>query len=185
CLLDSPQAEAARKYLGERKLTGETVRKFGLGFAPPLGEWLVQHAAKTGKSTELLETVGLIGKRSEGRGYYDRFRDRVIFPIRDIQGRIVGFGGRILPSSPVSADRPPAKYYNSAETPIFSKSDQLYGIDYAKQAATKAGYLAIVEGYTDVLMAHQHGISQVVATMGTALNARHIKKLRGLVPRVV
>ena len=85
----------------------------------------------------MLETVGLIAKRNEGRGYYDRFRDRVIFPIRDVTGRIVGFGGRILPSSPVSADRPAPKYYNSAETPIFSKSDKLYGIDLAKQAAAQ------------------------------------------------
>ena len=183
CYLDSPQAENARKYLGERKLTGETVRKFGLGFAPASGDWLVVQAANAQKSADMLETVGLIAKRKEGAGYYDRFRDRVIFPIRDVQGRIVGFGGRILPSSPIS-DRAP-KYYNSSETPLFSKSDQLYGIDQAKQVANKAGYLAIVEGYTDVLMAHQHGIGQVVATMGTALNARHIKKLKGIVPRVV
>lgn len=183
CLLDSPQAETARKYLGERKLTGESVRKFGLGFAPPLGDWLVQHATSAGKSADLLETVGLIAKRNEGRGYYDRFRDRVIFPIRDIQGRTVGFGGRILPSSPLSERGP--KYYNSSETPLFSKSDQLYGLDLARQPSTKAGYLAIVEGYTDVLMAHQHGIGQVVATMGTALNARHIKTLKNVVSRVV
>jgi DNA primase len=185
CLLDSPQAEVARKYLGERKLTGETVRKFGLGFAPDSWEWLVQAAANARISADMLETVGLIAKRNEGRGYYDRFRDRVMFPIRNVQGQIVGFGGRILPSSVVSADRPQAKYYNSAETPLFSKSDQLYGIDQAKQVAAKAGYLAIVEGYTDVLMAHQHGIGQVVATMGTALNARHIKKLKNIVSRVV
>ncbi len=185
CLLESPQAEAARKYLGERKLVGDTVRKFGLGFAPSGGEWLVRESANAGKPAEMLESVGLIAKRDQGRGYYDRFRDRVMFPIRDIQGRIVGFGGRILPSSVVSADRPPPKYYNSAETSLFSKSDQLYGIDLARQAANKAGYLAIVEGYTDVMMAHQHGIGQVVATMGTALNARHVKKLKGVVSRVV
>ena len=183
CLLDSPQAENARRYLGERKLAGDTVRKFGLGFAPDSWEWLVQQAANSGKSADLLETVGLIAKRDGGRGYYDRFRDRIIFPIRDILGRIVGFGGRVLPSSP-SADKGP-KYYNSAETPLFSKSDQLYGIDMARQPATKTGYLAIVEGYTDVLMAHQHGIGQVVATMGTALNARHIKALRNVASRVV
>jgi DNA primase len=185
CLLNSPQAEAARKYIGERKLTGTTVRNFGLGFAPDSWEWLVHEAGNAQISADMLETVGLIAKRNEQKGYYDRFRDRVMFPIRDVQGRIVGFGGRILPSSVVSADRPAPKYYNSAETSLFSKSDQLYGIDVAKQAANKAGYLAIVEGYTDVLMAHQHGIGHVVATMGTALNARHVKKLRGIVARVV
>jgi DNA primase len=183
CLLDSPHAEAARRYLGERKLAGEVVRRFGLGFAPALGDWLVQKAATAKISVDLLETVGLIARRPENRGYYDRFRDRVIFPIRDVQGRTVGFGGRVLPGSPL-AERGP-KYYNSAETPLFNKSEQLYGIDQARQAATKAGYLAVVEGYTDVMMAHQHGIANIVSTMGTALNAKHIRKLRGLVQRVV
>jgi DNA primase len=183
CLLESPLAETARKYLGERKLTGEVVRRFGLGFAPPLGDWLVQKAASANIATDLLETFGLIARRDSGGGFYDRFRDRVTFPIRDIQGRTVGFGGRILPSSPSASKS--AKYYNSAETPLFSKSEQLYGLDQARQAAAKAGYLAVVEGYTDVLMAQQHGIANVVSTMGTALNARHVRKLRGLVPRVV
>jgi len=185
-LLETPQAETARKYLGERRLTGESVRKFGLGYAPDSWDWLAGRAMNDGMPADLLETVGLIAKRNEGRGYYDRFRDRVIFPIRDLRGQTVGFGGRILPTSPqLQRDNPPPKYYNSAETPLFSKSDQLYGIDVAREAATKAGCLAIVEGYTDVMMAHQHGVCHVVATMGTALNARHIKKIRNLVQRVV
>jgi DNA primase len=183
CLLESPLAESARVYLGERKLAGETVRRFGLGFAPASWDWLVQRAADAQISVELLETVGLIAKRNEGRGWYDRFRDRVIFPIRDLRGMTVGFGGRVLPGA-AEAERGP-KYYNSAETPLFSKSDQLYGADQARQAATKAGCVAIVEGYTDVLMAHQHGIANVVATMGTALNVRHVQKLKALAPRVV
>src|SRR5262249_54094967 len=115
CLLDSPQAENARDYLGERKLSLETIRKFGLGYAPDSWEWLVVRAANAQVSAEMLEKVGLIARRNEGKGYYDRFRDRVTFPIRNDQGQIVGFGGRILPSSPVSADRPQPKYYNSAE----------------------------------------------------------------------
>jgi DNA primase len=183
CLLDSPTAETARRYLGERRLTGETVRRFGLGYAPLTGDWLTQHAAAAGVSAELLEKVGLLGRRPEGRGYYDRFRDRVLFPIRDGLGKPVGFGGRILPSSPLAARGP--KYYNSAETPLFNKSEHLYGLDQAKPAAAKAGYLAVVEGYTDVLMAHQVGVPQVVATMGTALNARHVQHLRRFVTRVV
>lgn len=183
CLLDHADAGAARKYLGERKLSGESVRKFGLGYAPDSWEWLVQQAANSGKSPDLLETVGLIAKRNEGRGYYDRFRDRVIFPIRDIMGRVVGFGGRVLPNTP-NAEKGP-KYYNSTETPLFSKSDLLYGIDLARQPASKAGYLAIVEGYTDVMMAHQNGVGQVCATMGTALNARHIRTIRNVASRVV
>lgn len=183
CLLDSPLAEGARHYLGERRLSGETVRKFGLGFAPPSGSWLAQHAGRNGMSMELLEKVGLIAPRPEGNGFYDRFRDRVMFPIRDARGLTVGFGGRILPTSPF-ADRAP-KYYNSCDTPLFAKSELLYGLDLARKAAGSTGYLAVVEGYTDVMMAHQMGLPQVVATMGTALNARHVQQLRRHVPRVI
>jgi DNA primase len=183
CLLDDPQAEAARVYLGERKFTGETVRRFTLGYAPLEGAWLVERARTANLSLELLEQVGLIAKRQEGKGYYDPFRDRVMFPIHDARGQVVGFGGRILPSSPLSARAP--KYYNSRDTPLFSKSQNLYGIDQARKAGDAVGYLAIVEGYTDVLMAQQMGIAQVVATMGTALNERHIQQLRRFVNRVV
>src|SRR5262249_21306639 len=153
------------------------------GFAPRNGDWLLQRAEAAGVSLELLEKVGLLATRYEGRGYRDRFWDRIMFPIRDAQGRAVGFGGRILPSSPY-ADRAP-KHYNSTDTPLFSKSEHLYGLDQARQAAASAGYLAVVEGYTDVLMAHQLGVPQVVATMGTALNARHVQHLRRWAPRVV
>jgi DNA primase len=183
CLLGSPLAEQARAYLAERQLTSETISRFGLGFAPGQWEWLTQRAAAASLSAEILEKVGLIGKRKEGRGYYDRFRDRVMFPIRDMRGQTVGFGGRVLPSSPSAAEA--AKYYNSSETVLFSKSENLYGIDLARDAAVKAGYLAVVEGYTDVLMAHQAGIAQVVATMGTALNERHIQQVRRLVNKVI
>ncbi len=183
CLLEDAIAEPARCYLGERCLLGETVRRFGLGFAPLAGDWLVQRARVEGVSFDLLEEVGLIARRTQGNGHYDRFRDRVMFPIRDALGRPVGFGGRILPTSSLLPRAP--KYYNSAETPLFSKSELLYGLDAARTAAGKAGYLAVVEGYTDVLMAHQMGVPQVVATMGTALNARHVHKLRTFAPRVV
>jgi DNA primase len=183
CLLDSPLAEAARVYLGQRKLNGDTVRRFGLGFAPPAGDWLVGRAGKAGMSVDTLEKVGLFARRDNGDGFFDRFRDRVIFPIRDPRGQTVGFGGRILPSSP-SADRTP-KYYNSSDTPLFSKQENLYGIDLARQAGLEAGCLIVVEGYTDVLMAHQFGVRNIVSTMGTALNARHIQHLRRWVPRVV
>jgi DNA primase len=184
-LLDSPapEAEAARRYLGERKLLGETVRQWGLGYAPASGTWLLGQAERDHVPLDLLETVGLIAQRSEGIGWYDRFRARVQFPIRDLRGQVVGFGGRILPGSPLESRAP--KYYNSAETALFSKSENLYGIDRARDAAAQAGFLAVMEGYTDVLMSHQHGIANVVATMGTALNERHVRQLRRLVPRVV
>lgn len=182
-LLDDPASEPAFAYLESRGLAGETIRTWQLGYAPPAGTWLVQRARESAISLDLLEKVGLIARSDNGRGHYCRFRERVMFPIRDARGRVVGFGGRILPSSP-NADRT-AKYYNSAETPLFAKSELLYGLDQARQAAANEGFLAVVEGYTDVLMAHQMGVRPVVATMGTALNARHVRQLRQFAPRVV
>jgi DNA primase len=182
-LLENSAAEKARAYLGDRKLLGETVRKFGLGWAPLDGDWLTQQAHKAPVPVEVLVEAGLLARRDNGNGYYDRFRDRVMFPIRDLRDRTVGFGGRILPSSPF-ADRAP-KYYNTSETTVFKKGELVYGLDLARLAAQAAGYLAVVEGYTDVLMAHQSGVTNVVATLGTALTADHIKKMRRFAPRVV
>jgi DNA primase len=182
CLLESDLGDAARRYLGERRLLGPTIRKFGVGFAPLAGDWFVRKAVAADIDFDLLQQAGLIAPRTRGPGYYDRFRDRVLFPIRDPLGRTIGFGGRIMPGSPL--DRAP-KYYNSPESPVFSKSEQVYGLDLARGPAAKAGYVAVVEGYTDVLMAHQCGVGQVVATMGTALTARHVHHLRRFVPRVV
>lgn len=184
CLVDHPVADPARKYLAARHLTEKTIRDFGLGFAPLARDcWLGPLAAGDRVPTDSLAEVGLLAARMEGRGHYDRFRDRVMFPIRDVQGRPVGFGGRIMPESPLLPRAP--KYYNSAETPLFSKSDVLYGLDTARHAGHAAGFLAVVEGYTDVMMAHQCGVPQVVATMGTALNARHVAQLRRYAPKVV
>src|SRR5207244_13626334 len=129
-----------------------------------------------------LQSGGRLRRSPVGQGYCYLCRDGMLLPIRNTPGQTVGFGGRILPTSPF-AERAP-KYYNSCDTPLFAKSEQLYGLDLARSAATEAGYLAVVEGYTDVLMAHQLGIPQVVATMGTALNARHEQQLRRFVPRV-
>lgn len=182
-LLEQPEGEAARKYLGGRKLSGKTVRDFGLGYASLTGDWIVRHAAADRVPSELLVEVGLIAARDQNRGFYDRFRDRVMFPIHDVRSQAIAFGGRIMPESPYATRAP--KYYNSAETPLFSKSDVLYGLDLARHAGAAAGFLAVVEGYTDVMMAHQCGVPQVVATMGTALNARHVSQLRRYVPKVV
>lgn len=182
-LLEHPAAESARSYLGDRKMLGETVRKFGLGFAPLEGNWLANQAHKAPVSVEVLVEAGLLAVSSYGSGYYDRFRDRVMFPIRDLRGQVVGFGGRILPTS-AFADRGP-KYYNTAETSVFKKGELVYGLDLARLAAQAAGYLAVVEGYTDVLMAHQMGVTNVVATLGTALTSDHIRQIRRFAPRVV
>ena len=183
CLLNETLADSAREYLGTRQLAGATVRQFGLGFAPVAGDWLVKLAQRDRVPLDDLLSVGLIAEREEGRGYYDRFRDRVMFPIRDIRGRTVGFGGRILPSSPYASRGP--KYYNSAETPLFHKSELIYGLDAARHPGAAAGYLAVVEGYTDVMMAHQCGVANIVATMGTALTMTHVAQLRRYAPKVV
>jgi DNA primase len=179
CLLRSAAAEPARQYLGERGLNASTVEDFSIGYAPASGDWFASRAAGAGFSTDLLLRIGLIGQRNEGNGYYDRFRDRIMFPIRNPAGQVIGFGGRILPGS-AQAERAP-KYYNSPESELFHKSEVLYGIDRAKSAAGE-GYLAVVEGYTDVLMAHQQGIAAIVSTMGTALNNKHVKQLRRYLP---
>lgn len=183
CYFEDPTADVARAYIGSRKLSGPTVRQFGVGYAPIAGDWLVTRAAADRVPTDVLLEVGLIAERHEGRGFYDRFRDRVMFPIRDARGQTVGFGGRVLPSSPLAARGP--KYYNSADTPLFSKSDLLYGLNLARHPGSAAGFLAVVEGYTDVMMAHQCGVANVVATMGTALNSRHVAQLRRYAPKVV
>lgn len=183
CLQESSLAADARSYLSSRGLEDEIIRQFGLGFAPGKGDWLLARAQNDGLDLEMLEQVGLLGRRTDKPGLYDRFRDRVMFPIRNVLGNTVGFGGRIMPNSPM-IDRAP-KYYNSADSTLFSKSEQLYGIDQARNAIAKAGYLAVMEGYTDVMMAHQMGICHVVATMGTAINARHLRHLRRWTQKVV
>ncbi|HVK10885.1 MAG TPA: DNA primase [Gemmataceae bacterium] len=180
---DPAPGERARLYLAKRKLLGSTVRAFGLGFAPAAGDWLVRAAVAEKRDLGVLQEVGLVADRREGHGFFDRFRDRLMFPIRDSRGQTVGFGGRILPDSPF-AERGP-KYYNSSETPLFLKKELLYGLDVARHAAATEGYLAVVEGYTDVMMAHQCGVTHVVATMGTALNEAHVRQLRRFVPKVV
>jgi DNA primase len=183
CLLNSEAGEEARRYLGERHLTGDTVRKWQMGFSPAAGDWLARRVEKAPVPVDVLVEVGLLTARTQGPGHFDRFRERVMFPIRDVRGQVVGFGGRILPTSPL-ADRL-AKYINTSDTPLFSKSDLIYGLDKARLAGQSAGYLAVVEGYTDVLMAHQSGLGNVVATMGTALTPRHVRQLRRYVERVV
>jgi DNA primase len=183
CYLESPEANEARLYLGGRRLSGATTRQFGIGFAPLDGEWLARWAANEGFDPALLVAAGLIAPRDEAPGHYDRFRDRVMFPIRDVQGRTVAFGGRILPTSPYAARAP--KYYNSPDTTLFHKSTVIFGLDAARHVGTKEGFLAVVEGYTDVMMAHQCGVANVVATMGTALTAGHVAQLRRYAPKVV
>lgn len=175
--------EKALHYISEeRGLAPENLERYQVGYAPDSWDWLSNQALKERKSISLLTSLKVCGLRKDG-SLYDCFRDRIIFPIRDVQGRVVAFGGRLLPGSTSAEDT--AKYYNSADSSLFKKSQHLYGLDVARSAAERTGYLAVVEGYTDVMMAHQHGILHVVATLGTALNENHIAQLKRYVSRVV
>jgi len=181
CLTTAAEAAAARDYLAARGLDPSTQERFGVGFAPESWDWLLRQATAEGIAVDLLERSGLVVKREDRPGHYDRFRGRVMFPIRDPLGRCIAFGGRILPGSRVEA----AKYVNSPETALFSKSGTLYGLDTARQAMAASGRAIVVEGYTDCLAARQVGCGDVVAVLGTALGERHAKLLRRYADRVV
>ncbi|MCC7476461.1 MAG: DNA primase [Pirellulales bacterium] len=181
-LVSAAEAEPGRAYLADRKLNDETVRRFRLGFAPNRWDWLLEQARRENLPIALLERVGLLRRRElegggvgGGSGHYDWFRGRVMFPIRDARSRCIAFGGRVLPQL---ADDRSAKYINSPETPLFSKNRELYGLDAAREHFKNAGGAIVMEGYTDCLMAHQHGIPNCVAVLGTALGDRHLQLLR-------
>ncbi len=185
CLLKSPEAEPARKYLAERGINDESVERFQLGFTPAKWDWLLGRAQQAGGTPAVLERVGLVAKRQSGEGFYDRFRGRLMFSIRDARSRPIAFGGRVLPGvGEENPDRPEAKYINSPETPLFSKSGQLYALDLAKDGITSEQGIVVMEGYTDVIMAHQHGITNAVAVLGTALGERHVPLVRRFTDRI-
>ena len=173
--LRRPEGKACVEYLKSRGFTGETARDFQLGYSS--GRLLEDPAMKPFGRDVLVEADLL--RQAEGRAY-ESFRDRLMFPIRDDRGRCIAFGGRVLPGS----DHP-AKYLNSKETGVFHKSDVAYGLDRAKDAITRSRTVAVVEGYTDVVMAHQHGARNVVSVLGTALTPGHVKLLRRFADRVV
>jgi DNA primase len=181
CLHSAPEAAAARDYLAARALEAATIERFQLGFAPPAWDWLLRQASVAGISAADLVATGLAVERQDRSGHYDRFRGRVMFPIRDPQGRCVAFGGRVLPGETTDA----AKYINSPETPLFSKSSMLYGLDTARDAITASRRAIVVEGYTDCIALRQAGVADVVAVLGTALGEKHAKLLRRYADRIV
>jgi len=182
CLLNAPEAEAARRYLEERGITRASMERFHLGFSPDAWQWLLDRARTAPFSPQVLEAAGLCAKSTNSGRYYDFFRGRVIFSIRDVQGRPIAFGGRVLPQA---ADQRMGKYINSRETRLFSKSDQLYALDVAREADAKKREIVVVEGYTDVVMAHQVGVDNVVAVLGTALGPGHIRLLRRFADKII
>ena len=171
-LLNSPEARIGRDFLRERGFDSEAAKRFGIGFAPRSGEEMSRHLRGKGFTDEELTLGGLSGRGS--RGLYDRFRGRLVWPIRDITGDTVGFGARRL----YEDDRIAAKYLNTSETPIYTKGRVLYGLDAAKKSIAGDRKAVIVEGYTDVMACHLAGIEGAVATCGTSFGVDHIKMLR-------
>jgi DNA primase len=180
-LLSHPQqGKAARDYLKQRGFTPESIQRFRIGVAPPSWDFLLTHDAMKKFPRGLLQQAGLVKSRENASGHYDTFRNRLMFPIRDEQGRIIAFGGRVMPGSD-----DPAKYLNSPETPLFSKGKSIFGIDLARQRVVETRTVAVVEGYTDVVMAHQYGAANVVSILGTAMTEQHVATLRRFADRIV
>lgn len=172
------KGEKARAYLARRGVSDEIVSRFQLGYAPPGWDGLLTALAAKRYAPNVLEQAGLVAARQSGDGYFDMFRDRLIFPIVDLQDRVVALGGRAL-------DDAEPKYLNSRESPAFTKGRLLYALGPAREAIQEAGEALVVEGYMDALAAHQFGFNNTVASLGTALTGDQVALLRRFAPKVV
>ena len=177
-LKNHPARQPAVNYLQQRGLSGQIAKQFGIGLAPPGWDNLIQHIGNAPDKLKLLERSGMLIHNEDRNSDYDRFRERIMFPIRDQRGRVIAFGGRVL------GDAKP-KYLNSPETDTFHKSRELYGLYEARQYNSKLEKLIIVEGYMDVIGLAQYGITCAVATLGTATTAQHLERLFKMVSEVV
>ncbi|MBI4056446.1 MAG: DNA primase [Elusimicrobia bacterium] len=177
--LKSPEAAGARVYLSQRKVSAEIGERFEVGTSLSDGTSFLEAGLRKGFSPELMAKAGLITFREGANGYRDYFRGRLLFPIRGANGEMQGFGGRVL------NDGMQPKYLNSPDTPVFSKSRVLYGLQHAAPFARKEGKLILLEGYMDVLAAHQHGLGFAVAPLGTAITPEHARLIRRYVEEVV
>lgn len=178
-LLKMDQSAPAREYLKNRGLKGETIEEWRIGYVPEQWDLLTKYLLKKGHSIDDLVTAGLTIKRdganaASSKGYYDRFRGRIMFPIRDVHGAVVGFTGRVL----VETEKSGGKYVNSPQTPIFDKSRLVFGLDLAKQEIKKKNYIVMCEGQMDVIAVAQSGMKNVVATSGTAMTEHQITLLK-------
>jgi len=173
-LLDAVSGKRAMGYLKKRGINKEIFDNFNLGYAPQGWDNILSFFKKKNISLNLVEKAGLIVPRKEKSGFYDRFRDRLIFPIFDLNMQAIGFGGRVMDDSM-------PKYLNSPETPVYNKSRSLYGLNLAKMKCRENGRVYIVEGYFDLLALHQHGFQDSVATLGTSLTPEHVQILKGFV----
>jgi len=176
-LHEHPEAHRAADYLKQRGVSGELAREFELGFAPPGWDNLLNALGNSDAAKKRLSEIGTTLEKDKG-GYYDRFRDRIIFPIRDQRGRAIGFGARVL-------DDNLPKYLNSPETPIFHKGQELYGLYQARHKLKDMERIYIVEGYMDVLALAQHGIRNAVASLGTAVTESHLERLYRVCPQII
>jgi DNA primase len=177
-MLAGLQGRKARQYLAQRGLSDEVATRFQLGYAPPGWDGLLKALGAKHYPDAVLEQAGLVAAKQAGDGYFDMFRDRLMFPIFDLQDRVVAFGGRAL-------DAAEPKYLNSKETPAFSKGRLLYALSQARDTVRELGETLVVEGYMDALTCHQFGFSNAVASLGTALTPDHVALLRRFAPRVV
>src|SRR5882762_3562695 len=179
-LANEASGQIARDYLAKRGVSADAVKLFRLGYAPDLWDDTVNWARSKSHELALVEKAGLILRKEGGENFYDRFRGRLIFPICDEQGRVIGFSGRIL-----SGDEKTAKYVNSPETPIFTKSKVFFGLDKSKRALLDAEYAIVCEGQLDLIACFMAGVQNVVAPQGTALTADHTRILKRYVEEVV
>lgn len=175
CMLRSPQGARAMQYLKDRGLSDDTIKRFGLGYAGSYSDALYRYLKKQGVSDQLLKESGLM-QVNEKQGMYDKFWNRVMFPIMDVNNKVIGFGGRVM------GDGKP-KYLNSPETIIFDKSRNLYGLNFAR--TSKKRYLLVCEGYMDVISMHQAGFTNAVASLGTALTSQHASLLKRYTDEVI
>jgi DNA primase len=177
-LSNSPKADMARQYMKDRGITSETIEQFSLGYAQESWDDMVSFFRRLKLSRGMAEKSGLVLAREQKNGYYDRFRNRIIFPIADISMQVAGFGGRVMDDSM-------PKYLNSPETPVYSKGRMLYGLHAAKQYCRQADCVYIVEGYFDFLSLFQNGVRNTVASLGTALTSDHVRLLKGYASRAI
>lgn len=180
CLWETDEAKTARAYLAERGLSEEVLRKFRVGYAPSAWDTLMNAARREKFSNQEIYEAGLVIRSQSNGRLYDFFRRRIMFPLADRRGRVIGFGARKM-----DGDNDPRKYVNTSDSELFHKSDVVYGLHIARQSAAKAGETIVVEGYTDVLMLNQAGIENVVCSMGTALTERQLGELAKLGDRVL
>ena len=180
CLIKTARGEIGRKYLASRGITAETIETFHLGFAPDEWENLFNRFIRQDFTPQQLESVGLIAKRKNSSGYYDRFRGRIMIPIADINSHVVGFGGRIL-----KADDSTPKYLNTPETALFNKRNLLFGLDKSNREINAANTAIVVEGYMDAISLFSAGIKNVVATLGTAFTPEHAKLIMRYARKII